>query len=471
MKPRKGIVVLGLALVVAVAALSLCAEEGYWKFTGERFVKGKPFLVGPNDPTKVEAAGGGSAINTVYTQRTYRSVVAFSWTADSGLAVLKPKTKITFTGLLTHSGDPAGTAGITLQPYGQPPGTGHSSGRVIVAGLVNVVGRSEKRSGVLDVPPGPLYPDKKMELRFEASAGGATSALYRTYEWIGGGEPIHTDMSNVKKNPKPEYISECVLKGIRGSIRVKRYGSEVWEDVPIDRYVKLDVGDSILTGPDTRADLEFQIGLFRVKSNTEIRIFGGKMELITGGIKHEIQVGIEYKFFQVITPSTVCGPMGTKYFLFVEQRGLSQIFVTEGKVKVSRRDGSGEVIVHAGQTTSVAKGGFPSSPRLFAAGEPETLFEQEEDEAASGTADWSGSWATNFNAMTLVQKGNRVTGTYAYKGGRIEGTVQGSVLKGKWFQSNGSGSFEFRLAADGRSFKGRWGNGQTLTGGVWNGRR
>jgi hypothetical protein len=206
MKPRKGIVVLGLALVVVVAALSLCAEEGYWKFTGERFVKGKPFLVGPNDPTKVEAAGGGSAINTVYTQRTYRSVVAFSWTADSGLAVLKPKTKITFTGLLTHSGDPAGTAGITLQPYGQPPGTGHSSGRVIVAGLVNVVGRSEKRSGVLDVPPGPLYPDKKMELRFEASAGGATSALYRTYEWIAGkDQPGYGGTDQVAKRLMAEF--------------------------------------------------------------------------------------------------------------------------------------------------------------------------------------------------------------------------------------------------------------------------
>ena len=57
------------------------------------------------------------------------------------------------------------------------------------------------------------------------------------------------------------------------------------------------------------------------------------------------------------------------------------------------------------------------------------------------------------------------------KNGRIEGTVQGDVLRGKWYQSNGSGSFEFRLSADGRSFLGRWGTGQTLTGGSWNGTR
>lgn len=257
---------------------------GYWKFTGERIVRGKPFLVGPADTTKVDAAGGGGAITAVCSTKNWRSVAAFSWTASKGLDVLKPDDRITFSGTLTHSGEGSADAGITIQPYGQPPGTGHISGMVIMHGFSGTTRRTTERPGGLTVPEGSRYSHKPIELRFEVYPGCAASALYRTYEWSAGAAP---------------------------------------------------------------------------------------------------------------------------------------------------RD----------------------------AGKP------------ASAAGWAGAWSSNFGRIRLQQNGSRVTGAYDYKGGRLEGTVAGNVLQGRWTQTNGSGLFEFRMGADGRSFSGRWGNGETLSGGDWNGRR
>ena len=67
-----------------------------------------------------------------------------------------------------------------------------------------------------------------------------------------------------------------------------------------------------------------------------------------------------------------------------------------------------------------------------------------------------GKWKTNYKVLTLVQVGNEVSGTYPYMEGRIQGMLDGRILKGTWYQSNGSGSFVFEFAPDGRSFDGRY---------------
>ena len=86
-------------------------------------------------------------------------------------------------------------------------------------------------------------------------------------------------------------------------------------------------------------------------------------------------------------------------------------------------------------------------------------------------AGWTGTWMTDYGRMYLAQQGNRVTGTYDYMGGRIEGTVAGSVLSGTWVQTNNSGRLEFRLSADGRTYDGVWGYGQGISNGLWRGTR
>lgn len=251
--------------------------KGYWRFSGERLVKGKPFLVGPADTSRIDASGGGTTLSTVYSQRNWKTTATFSWTPSADLSVLRPGATLSFRGLLTHSGDGAASAGISFQAYGQEPGTWGPQGLAATKNWDRVVNRTETKQSEITVPAGTHFPGKRMELRFEIYPGGATSALYRTYEWVEGG--------------------------------------------------------------------------------------------------------------------------------------------------------------------------------------------------ALASTGWAGGWSSDFGRMSLQQSGSRVSGSYDFKGGRLEGILQGGTLSGTWKQTNGSGRFEFRLSADGRSFSGRWGYGQTLSGGSWNGRR
>jgi hypothetical protein len=81
----------------------------------------------------------------------------------------------------------------------------------------------------------------------------------------------------------------------------------------------------------------------------------------------------------------------------------------------------------------------------------------------------NGVYNTDFNELTITQTGNSVTGTYKYQNGRIEGTLNGNVLTGWWYQDNGKGRFEFVFNADFSAFEGRWGYNDVAPTGKWNG--
>lgn len=92
------------------------------------------------------------------------------------------------------------------------------------------------------------------------------------------------------------------------------------------------------------------------------------------------------------------------------------------------------------------------------------------------TTGWSGSWSTDWGTMTLSQSGSTVTGTYEHDSGKIQGTVNGSTLTGRWSEApsyagpRDAGTFTWTLSADGKSFSGSWtydGGG----GGSWTGTR
>ena len=65
-----------------------------------------------------------------------------------------------------------------------------------------------------------------------------------------------------------------------------------------------------------------------------------------------------------------------------------------------------------------------------------------------------GTFTTDFNDMVLYRDGNKVTGTYAYRDGRIEGTLNGHTLTGRWIQSNAKGRIVFVFNDDFSSFTG-----------------
>jgi len=83
-------------------------------------------------------------------------------------------------------------------------------------------------------------------------------------------------------------------------------------------------------------------------------------------------------------------------------------------------------------------------------------------------ATWDGTWDTNQGKMQLEQSGNRVTGTYG-SSGKVEGTVNGSVLKGTYQWTSKTGVFELTMSADGSSFAGEW--SRSGANGKWSGKR
>jgi hypothetical protein len=74
----------------------------------------------------------------------------------------------------------------------------------------------------------------------------------------------------------------------------------------------------------------------------------------------------------------------------------------------------------------------------------------------AAASSWEGEWNTTWGKMTLKQIEKNVTGTYAYKDGRIDAQVVGNKIIGNWYQSNGSGQIEFEMDSDRAGFHGKW---------------
>ncbi|MDQ0316922.1 mechanosensitive ion channel family protein [Amorphus orientalis] len=87
---------------------------------------------------------------------------------------------------------------------------------------------------------------------------------------------------------------------------------------------------------------------------------------------------------------------------------------------------------------------------------------------AAAQPEWTGNWDTRWPdggaRMLLSQDGDRVTGEYPLYSGRIEGTVDGRRLVGRWEEPDESGTFVFVLSEDGDSFMGRLGPDLWWTG-------
>ncbi len=74
----------------------------------------------------------------------------------------------------------------------------------------------------------------------------------------------------------------------------------------------------------------------------------------------------------------------------------------------------------------------------------------------------AGTFESEWGTLILSQNGNIVKGTYSYDEGSLEGTLEGLILKGKWFEKptmtppNDAGIFEFTFSEDASTFTGKW---------------
>ena len=102
----------------------------------------------------------------------------------------------------------------------------------------------------------------------------------------------------------------------------------------------------------------------------------------------------------------------------------------------------------------------------------------------SPSAAFSGSWASEWGKMALTQSGAKLSGTFAFKNGRISAQVQGGTAVGYWMQDSSGrrcdseyagtyywGQGRWTLSPDGRSFSGLWGYCNDAPSSAWAGRR
>ncbi len=59
---------------------------------------------------------------------------------------------------------------------------------------------------------------------------------------------------------------------------------------------------------------------------------------------------------------------------------------------------------------------------------------------ATGYYNWNGTWNTNYGVLTITQNGDKITGNYASKNGRIEGVAKGNMIYGQWYEDPNSSS-------------------------------
>ncbi|NUN07786.1 MAG: hypothetical protein HUU54_01260 [Ignavibacteriaceae bacterium] len=83
----------------------------------------------------------------------------------------------------------------------------------------------------------------------------------------------------------------------------------------------------------------------------------------------------------------------------------------------------------------------------------------------------SGVYISDFGDLLIKQSGQNITGTYPHSNGRIEGSLNGRTLSGRWYQDNGTGKLEFNFNEDATAFTGKWGYNEATPSGTWNGRK
>lgn len=89
--------------------------------------------------------------------------------------------------------------------------------------------------------------------------------------------------------------------------------------------------------------------------------------------------------------------------------------------------------------------------------------------------DFTGNWDTEWGEVRLNQGVRTVTGTYHYRGGTIEGNLDGNVLRFRWVNrvTGETGTGKFILELYGERFSGSWNKGEDPDAGgeLWNGTR
>ncbi|MEJ2066474.1 MAG: FecR family protein [Deltaproteobacteria bacterium] len=289
---------------------------------------------------------------------------------------------------------------------------------------------------------------------------------------VAGGQSTKPDSGSVESG------SPAMIDKPHGRVKVKKASGGDWIDAT--KGMELEIGDMVKTlsdgtvsvvlfAQDEQSGLKQEVALIRVKpdsefvipkdtANTEKKV--GFIKMVTGFLWARAKK--DENSLKVATPNAICGVRGTEFEVDFKDN-ITCVTVMEGTVWLAETEGLNEHIITAGNKACIPAGGN------------NTITPQSQ----SSTGQLSGTWKTNFGLMTLTQDGTHVTGSYPHDSGKIEGTLAGNVLRGRWSESpsykppKDAGDLEFTFSEDGRHFTGTWryGSQKQSWDGKWTGQK
>jgi hypothetical protein len=96
----------------------------------------------------------------------------------------------------------------------------------------------------------------------------------------------------------------------------------------------------------------------------------------------------------------------------------------------------------------------PAAPGVSVPVAPDSLIIRGSNLVKVQEYTWAGKWMTTFGDMALKQNERKVTGEYGNPIAILEGTALGNKLSGTWQDILSSGTFEFTMSDNGKSFSG-----------------
>lgn len=156
--------------------------------------------------------------------------------------------------------------------------------------------------------------------------------------------------------------------------------------MPLDKKTLVVVGNQIVTAPNTRVLMKFMDGSeFRIKSNTIVQVVHGGLVVRVGDTRVNLQK--QGKEFNVVTPTTVAGVLGTTFVVHVEEDGSSNIQLVEGTLDTADQNKTSKVLLQAGESISGTKQGLGQKSKFdVAAVEKEWAEGWDYEDAEAGSA-------------------------------------------------------------------------------------
>lgn len=163
----------------------------------------------------------------------------------------------------------------------------------------------------------------------------------------------------------PDVEREITATLIRGTAsHLKADGSE-WVPLEFDAKTPINVNDRIKTGPNTRVEIAYFDGsLFRLKSDTTLTLLTGGLQLQVGEAFFNLQK--QGKAFSVVTPTIVCGVLGTTFSLSVDPAGGTTTRLYNGTVQVKHSRTGAQVVLKAGEGVQSGANGLSPVGKLAA---------------------------------------------------------------------------------------------------------